>query len=119
MEGVEVVCEVADGEVLSISDPRLHFCGWPVGLTLSAHVVEVAPSVVRVLLVQHHLCTPTDDERDQMRRLWREAAAQARHTWGAVDIESKQGACDDAARSVDVFRMDATDEPTKESSQED
>lgn len=111
MEGVEVVCEVAEGEVLSISDPRLHFCAWPVGLTLSAHIVEVTPSVVHVQFIQHHLCTPTTDERAEMRKLWREAAAQARDKWGDIEVESKQGSCTNATRYVDVRRLDGdTDE---------
>lgn len=106
MEAVEVACEVAEGEVLSISDPRLHFCAWPVGLTLSAHVVEVTPSAVRVEFIQHHLCTPTEDERAQMRRLWREAAAQAREAWGDLEVESKQGSCTTTTRYVEVRRLD-------------
>lgn len=106
MEGVEVACEVAEGEVLSISDPRLHYCAWPVGLTLTAHVVEVTPSAVRVEFIQHHLCTPTDDEREQMRKLWRQAAAQARAKWGELEVESKQGSCTTTTRYVEVNRLD-------------
>ena len=102
MEGVEVVCEVAEGEVLSISDHRLHFCAWPVGLTISAHVVEVDPTVVRIRVTQHHLCTPTEDERAEMRKLWRKGVAKARTQWGdTFTVESVQGVCADT-RSVDV-----------------
>jgi hypothetical protein len=102
VEGVEVVCEVAEGEVLSISDPRLHYCAWPVGLTISAHVVEVDPTVVRIRVTQHHLCTPTADERAEMRKLWREGVAKARSPWGdAFTVDSVQGVCADT-RSVDV-----------------
>lgn len=102
MEGVDVSCDVQAGEVLSISDPRLHYCAWPVGLTLSAHVVEVEPTVVRIRVTQHHLCTPTDDERAEMRKLWREGVAKARSQWGdAFTVDSVQGVCADT-RSVDV-----------------
>lgn len=102
MEGVDVSCEVEAGEVLSISDPRLHYCAWPVGLTISAHVEEVEPTVVRIRVTQHHLCTPTDDERAQMRKLWRQGVAEARSKWGdTFTVESVQGSCVDV-RSVDV-----------------
>jgi hypothetical protein len=106
VEGLDVSCEVQAGEVLSISDPRLHYCAWPVGLTLTAHVVEVAPSAVVVEFIQHHLCEPTPDEREAMRKLWREAAAQAREKWGDLEVESKQGSCTHATRYVEVRRID-------------
>lgn len=89
--------------MLSITDPRLHECAWPEGLTLTAHVVEVDPIVVRVQVTTHRLCTEAEDEPAQVRRVWRRAVAKARQEWGAeFMVETVRGECREDARAVDV-----------------
>lgn len=103
VEGLDVNCTVEVGEVLSIADPRLHECSWPEGLTLTAHVVEVDPVVVRVLVTTHRLCDEASDESDQVRQLWRRAVAQARQSWGAEFlVDTVRGDCSATVRSADV-----------------
>ncbi len=103
VEGLDVSCAVEVGEVLSIADPRLHDCAWPEGLTLTAHVVEVDPVVVRVQVTTHRLCNEADDEAAQVRRVWRRAVAKARQAWGPeFTVETVRGDCSDAVRSADV-----------------
>ncbi|MFZ9481921.1 MAG: hypothetical protein ACO3AV_03415 [Ilumatobacteraceae bacterium] len=41
-----------------------------------------------------------------MRKLWRQAAAQARAKWGELEVESKQGSCTTTTRYVEVNRLD-------------
>ena len=105
VEGLDVSCQVEVGEVLSIADPRLHECAWPEGLTLTAHVVEVDPVVVRVLVTTHRLCTEAEDEPAQVRRVWRRAVAQAHLSWGdAFTIETVRGDCSETSRSAEIGR---------------
>lgn len=103
VEGLDVSCAVEVGEVLSITDPRLDACEWPVGLTITAHVVEVDPVVVRVRVTTHRLCDEALDEPAQVRRVWRRAIAQAHAAWGhEFTIETVRGACSPDGRAVDV-----------------
>lgn len=103
MEGLDVSCAVEVGEVLSITDPRLDACEWPLGLTITAHVVEVDPVVVRVQVTTHRLCDEAPDEPTQVRRVWRRAVAQARQEWGhGFTIETTRGECSPDARAADV-----------------
>jgi len=103
VEGLDVSCAVEVGEVLSITDPRLDACEWPVGLTITAQVVEVDPVVVRVQVTTHRLCNEAEDEAAQVRRVWRRAVAKARQAWGPeFTVETVRGDCSDAVRSADV-----------------
>ena len=103
VEGLDVSCAVEVGEVLSITDPRLDACEWPVGLTITAQVVEVDPVVVRVQVTTHRLCNEAPDEPAQVRRLWRRAVARARQEWGAeFTVETTRGECSPDARAADV-----------------
>ena len=103
VEGLDVSCAVEVGEVLSITDPRLDACEWPVGLTITAHVVEVDPVVVRVQVTTHRLCDEAPDEPAQVRRVWRRAVARARQEWGSeFTVETTRGECSPDARAADV-----------------
>jgi hypothetical protein len=103
VEGLDVSCAVEVGEVLSIADPRLHDCAWPEGLTLTAHVIEVDPVVVRVRVTTHRLCNEAADEAAQVRRVWRRAVAKARQAWGPeFTVETVRGECSTDVRSADV-----------------
>jgi hypothetical protein len=103
VEGLDVSCAVEVGEVLSITDPRLDACEWPVGLTITAQVIEVDPVVVRVQVTTHRLCDEAPDEPAQVRRLWRRAVAQARQEWGTeFTVETVRGDCSADVRSADV-----------------
>ncbi len=103
VEGLDVSCVVEVGEVLSIADTRLHECSWPEGLVLEAHVVEVDPVVVRVLITTHRLCDEAKDEPEQVRKVWRRAVAQAREQWGPdFTVDTTRGECSATARAADV-----------------
>jgi len=107
VEGLDVSCAVEVGEVLSITDPRLDACEWPVGLTITAHVIEVDPVVVRVQVTTHRLCNEAPDEPAQVRRVWRRAVAKARQEWGAeFTVETVRGDCSADVRSADVHVLE-------------
>ena len=72
-------------EVATLAEvrPYLDACAIAEGFTLSVHVEEVTPDVVRVRIVSHPACSASPDEPARMRALRKKALRKARDEWGA------------------------------------
>lgn len=79
--------------------PYLDACEIPAGLTLSVHVEEVTPTVLRVRLVSHDACAAAPDEPARMRQLRKRALREARAEWGpGFRVSYVTGECEEARR---------------------
>lgn len=89
-------------EVATLAEvrPYLDACEIPAGFTLSFHLEEVTPKVVRVRIVSHPACETVPDEPARMKALRKKALRKSRSEWGAgFAVSYVTGECADV-RSV-------------------